>query len=628
MAYKIAGYNMRNDMYNPKQDADKIKELKQSYEGATTENDRTNYAEQAKKYYQSLYDNGYGSVADNLHAKNAKESGYYLDKFYQTAGKTQMRPYMKAKGAQYGIDDKTMDNLITWDGDSGTVSFAGRNIGAPYANVDGTTYWNPQDLDKVMEDYVRANGLKTKKDQYVEDSLDKYSTRWDDAWNENMKSKQDLWDLATGDPFKTSAGKAILAQYERLGDKYGYNAAATGAAANSGNIDSFAAANAMRTARSLMDSGMDKALDWHKGTYEEAYDATQSALDRAKGMLSDLGVRIDNTSESSRLDKMNDADVRYRNAETDALNSTTATNNFINRNNAMSAITGEIPTQIELYNRGLVDINGNVVTTYDFSDMIDSIGTELGKVENLLASEKAKANPDSGLIAKYESQIADLKNDDRLYRWARQLKTSLPGFSSYANDPRYSAPGNRQNYTSRDDAANRESAERISTAGNDARLAEVIENNASAERIADKEAQNNIAVEGAKADGTIKAMQAEYELKNGSSKNVLTPDLDKQLRQTITDVRTGKKPDYDDKTWKDAKGNNYKEGPFYKSGTINKNMITAVSVIRILNKHHPGLTSDQLNMFLTKIGYSEKEISDAYSVAVTKPDFASNGKDE
>lgn len=96
------------------------------------------------------------------------------------------------------------------------------------------------------------------------------------------------------DPFKTSEGKAILGKYDLAGLQARDNAVASGGAANGGNIDSYASANAMRQQAGLIRQGQGAVLDAH-----------QQKIDNVRGILSDIGVNIDRVFNQDETSKNN-----------------------------------------------------------------------------------------------------------------------------------------------------------------------------------------------------------------------------------------------------------------------------------------------------------------------------------
>lgn len=96
-----------------------------------------------------------------------------------------------------------------------------------------------------------------------------------------------------------------MGRYDTKGWDAGYNAAAQGAAQNGGNLDSFAAANAMRQQAALRNEGEAMALAAHN-----------QKIQNIAGILANLGVEVQNDFDRSQTEKINDSNIRYQDAET------------------------------------------------------------------------------------------------------------------------------------------------------------------------------------------------------------------------------------------------------------------------------------------------------------------------
>ena len=110
-----------------------------------------------------------------------------------------------------------------------------------------------------------------------------------DKYNETYNN------LTKTNPFSTEEAKAILAKYDLAGLQARDNAAASGSATNGGNIDSYAAANALRQQASLVTQGQSAVLDAH-----------QQKIDNVRGLLSDMGVNIDRVFNQDETSKNNE----------------------------------------------------------------------------------------------------------------------------------------------------------------------------------------------------------------------------------------------------------------------------------------------------------------------------------
>ena len=174
---------------------------------------------------------------------------------------------------------------------------------------------------------VETNNLKsTEVNRENAGVFDKYNTFWDESVNV--------------DPFETSYGKAIMGKYDLAALQGRDNAVASGGASNGGNIDSYAAANAMRQQASLISQGQSAVLD-----------AYQKRIDSARGYLSDMGVNID------RVFKQDE----------------TAKNNDVARKSEIASVTGYVPNEWTYDNNTYLNKDGTVKDIY-LTDEFDNSG--------------------------------------------------------------------------------------------------------------------------------------------------------------------------------------------------------------------------------------------------------------
>jgi len=141
---------------------------------------------------------------------------------------------------------------------------------------------------KVMEN-LNPNKSKVETNNLKSNEVNRENAGLFDKYNEQYDY------LTTTNPFETETAKAILAKYDLAGLQGRDNAVASGSATNGGNIDSYAAANALRQQASLVNQGQMAVLDAH-----------QQKIDNVRGLLSDMGVNIDRVftqDETSKNDQ-------------------------------------------------------------------------------------------------------------------------------------------------------------------------------------------------------------------------------------------------------------------------------------------------------------------------------------
>lgn len=289
---KYESQKVKNTDYSPESDVANIYNAKatwDNYNQSGNIEDRDLTAAKAQAYYENLRNNGYGALADELAGSSYADAKAINDKWAKM-GKSSTRDYMYTLGQKYGLSTSDIDKLISWD--NGEVIFGGKKIGTPDSVVDGVSYWNDTSiLDDAFNDYISRTGTYRSKDVAVnqenEDLFSKYRGAYDYAMNTN--------------PFTTDEARAILGKYDLAGLNARDNAVASGGASNGGNIDSYAAANAMRQQASLVNMGQTAVLDAH-----------QQKIDNIRGILSDMGVNIDRVFKQDETTKAREYDQMDR----------------------------------------------------------------------------------------------------------------------------------------------------------------------------------------------------------------------------------------------------------------------------------------------------------------------------
>lgn len=274
--------------YNPYSAVNAIYKLKGQWDNANNAGDtatKNNVATKAQAYYNQLRNNGYGDIADELTASNYTQAKAINDKWAKM-GKTPTRDYLYTLGQSKGMSQSDVDKLISWDNLTGEVSFGGKKIGTPDSVVDGVSYWSDTSvLDNAFNDYIDRSGTVRSKPTVVNQENEKLFAKYN----------QEYEDLKTTNPFETDTAKAILAKYDLAGLQGRDNQVASGAGSNGGNIDSFAAANALRQQSALVNQGQQVVLD----SYNQK-------LEHARALLSDMGVNIDRVFNQDETAKNND----------------------------------------------------------------------------------------------------------------------------------------------------------------------------------------------------------------------------------------------------------------------------------------------------------------------------------
>ena len=250
----------------------------------------------------------------------------------------------------YGYDD--IADQISASGADATTT---RKILEQYSQPKTTTY--PIETNNLKSNEVNRENAG---------SFEKHNEVYDYIMNTN--------------PFETSEGKAIMGKYDLAGLKGRDNAVASGGASNGGNIDSYAAANALRQQASLVNQGQMAVLDAHK-----------QKIDNARGILSDIGVNIDRVFNQDE----------------------TAKNNNVARLSEQANVTGYTPSE-------WVIANDDVYKTYLNAD--GTFKKELENVDIQALINSAKASGDTETAKK----LAVVR--------ARKMLGNYGDFGKYANE--------------------------------------------------------------------------------------------------------------------------------------------------------------------------------------------------
>ena len=406
MAYNP--YSAISEIYKEKGNWDSAKKA-----GNTTA--KNTAAQNAQKYYNELISNGYQDVADALKGSDYTEAKAIKDKWAKM-GKTSTRDYMYSLGQSKGMTQADVDNLIGWDNQTKEVSFGGKKIGTPDAVVDGTSYWSDTSaLDNAFNDYVSRSGTTVADTQLMGQHNTEIKDKINQLWGTQNSDRQmmtdkygRLEDTAYSNPFDTDEAKAILAKYDLEALQGRDNAVASGGASNGGNIDSYAAANALRQQASLTAKGQSMVLDAHT-----------NKINNVKGILSDLGVYLQNQDKGMQTTigiQQDESQRLFDNNETKEQrlfdNDQTAKNNEVARLSEEASVTGYTPTEWTIKNNAT------------FSNFLNSDGSFKKEMDNvdiqaLISDAKAKGD-------------TKLANDLAVVR-AAKIYSNLDKYGKYLN---------------------------------------------------------------------------------------------------------------------------------------------------------------------------------------------------
>lgn len=423
----INPYTYVNNIYN----------LKGQYENETDQTKRNTIANNAQQYYQKLRESGYNDVADELQKSNYAQSKAINDK-WSTYGKTKVRDYMYTLGQKYGMSQSDVDNLISWNNNTKEISFGEKKIGTPDTIVDGVSYTSDTSIyDDAFNDYITRSGtaiptqqlmgqnntgVKEKIDEYwgtIKGDRDKYYTEYDKVSDYVNK------DVTKTDEYQ-STYKNIMGKYDMSAMQGRDNAIASGSASNGGNIDSYAAANAMRQQTAITAEGQALAHQLGLGAY-------QARMDNARQLLSDLGVY----QKDSHGSMENAIGLQQDEAQRLFENDETAKNNETARLVEQSKVSGLTPTKWTYDQNIYLNSDGTVRDEY-LTDDFDATGGFQTIINNAKAKLATATDPE---------ERANLQATIDQARQAKALKTySSPKYAKWAHEVEAVAPRKTADY--------------------------------------------------------------------------------------------------------------------------------------------------------------------------------------
>lgn len=435
--------------FRPYDDVNNIYKQKQNWASAAAKGDTIGQnaaANAALKYYNSLRENGYGSVADELEAADGSDD--FAKKYYGMIGLVPFRDYLYQKGAADGLSKSDIDKRISYNDVTGEVSFNGQNLGKPLSEIDGTSYQTQDFLDKVYQNFYDNGGseLMSPKSRYNQIIDSSYRETTENRNNSEAEEKQlrgyydnlvkqvlggldgvDVAKNASESKDYQNAFKATMAKYDLSALQGRDNAAASAAASNGGNIDSYAAANAARQQAALTAEGLAAASKMGLDAYNASLNAYNSRVDRVKEILSDLGVRNDSAANIRRgytQDRNNLAQMVFDNDQTEKLND-------VKIEQAIADMTGDVATKYTLRNNPYFNEDGTL-NDYYTSKEFDDAGGFTTLIKNLEAS------------GDYEG--AEKARVGRFYK----INGAPDKYGQYMSDGNYSAPKTQRTVAGRD----------------------------------------------------------------------------------------------------------------------------------------------------------------------------------
>ena len=288
--------------YNPYNAVNAIVNFKSDWDKYNKSGDtkaRDQVAENAKVYYDQLKKNGYGATADELSALDANGAKYILD--------------------QYSAKDTGVDN-----------------------NAYNTSMKSATNKNNTLAGYVDSDRNDV---QGEYKNLLNYANQ----------------DITRTDEYK-STYNSIMGKYDMSALQGRDNAAASGGASNGGNIDSYAAANAMRQQAALTATGQQIA-------HQAGLEAANARVSNVSNILNNLGVYNSGTYDAMNQTVNNDLNI----ANSYFTNAETAKNNDVARKSEIASVTGYAPDEWIVSNNPYMNDDGTIKDEYkniDFSKVM------------------------------------------------------------------------------------------------------------------------------------------------------------------------------------------------------------------------------------------------------------------
>lgn len=354
-------------VYNPYYDIQNVVNAKAAWGKATTDEERTRQNEIANTARKNLEIQGYGDIAKQISADGANEEmARNIMKQYAPVTKVsaeEMANYNPYYDLKTVVDAKVAWNNATTDEErtkQNGIATEARKVLEAYGYGDLAESVSAYGADAtaaraVLDKYAPVaptsqndtdSELMTKHNNEIRN---KTNTLWGTQTSDRatMTDKYGrLEETAYSNPFTTAEAKAILGKYDLAGLQGRDNAVASGGASNGGNIDSYAASNALRQQASLTNLGQLAVLEAHN-----------NKINNVKGILSDMGVYLQNQDagmQNTIMLQQTESQRLFENDETSKQKeferTETAKNNETARLKEQASVTGYTPNEWVIQN--------------------------------------------------------------------------------------------------------------------------------------------------------------------------------------------------------------------------------------------------------------------------------------
>lgn len=533
--------------YDPYKDVNEIYKKGLAYQRAKNEEEKKKIHQSALQHYNALTQNGYDDVAEQLRKADSSARKQLSDQ-YGMQGKTGVRDYMKKYGAQYGLSESDIDKNIGWNDATKEISLYGQNIGKPASVVNGASYDNVAKIKANFDNVMKNLGITRSSDTLYNQNMEGATAGYEKADNatanaekligENRKTRSsDMQkynqeygkytnELYNPNTYTSRNAEAIRSAYREKGDIAAEGAVADSAASNSGNIDSFAAANAKR-----------QQLAFENAANEAILADYNARMDRIQNAMNNLGIQQQARwgADSGDVTQMLSTAAQYGNTATGR--TSTANTIFSNSEAKKQAtheremdqknydllnkktyaeVTGRNPQGWNaLYSQNpFFDENGNLKKTdIDYQQLLNNVRAQIANESNAAEREKLKEREQQLLAARYQKVLGGLGFE----RYANTLE--MPTYSTELTDP--AKQWRDENAVAREtlasDSYNREQSLAAEQANNEANRQMQMQMNAANNQnaldqiLAEKGYQNTGTVTGTSADNAYSEQKARSE---------------------------------------------------------------------------------------------------------------------
>lgn len=490
--------------YNPYDAISKIFGYKQDwtkYNQNGEESKKNKAAGDAQAYYNQLRKNGYSELADEMSQAGLAEAEKIKNRYAKT-GMTAVRPYLKTLGKQYGFTDADIDKNLSYDDDTGEITFGGMKLGKPFSVVSGVSYMPEDQIGQFMKEYAKNTGTGTVSSAQYQTGMDKaqsmnqqlFDTQLSDHERMNSMAAENNEYIKNHNPYETAIGKSIMEGFTKQGDRSAGNAMADSASSNGGNLDSFAAAEGARQRAAFEQLGKQAVLE-----------DFNVRLNHVNDVFNNLGIYNQNQYASMGDTVSRETAISQQVFDNDQ----TGKNNEVSRDTAVSGITGYIPSKYEIDTNPFFKDGKLIDENTDYQAVIDS------------ATKQLETETDPNQIAVLQATVR-AANQARNYK----IQNNIGKYGKYAGTMKAVSP--EENADMRKTRAQISSAEKIAADNNAADYAtqkmvtdaEVqmnnANNNAALTEAAMKSSSASTAANNAAAGKpTLTASQAVSAIKNG-----------------------------------------------------------------------------------------------------------------